>query len=476
MASGGYAPTELSEKLHSKRLSVEKAGETWESAPAESSADASHFKGLQFAADALGAGEWLAQKVTDTPEEDIIVDALQDVIKSRGERPAHAPSPTTSEDSEKLMAMSDHIMQLQRTKLREIGELQQERELVAKREAEVAALEEEHRKAKEEHQRRQDELLNYPRPSWLDKCEGTINVAVTGNSGIGKSLLINRLRRLKSGAHLWAPVGVRETTMAPTMYTFPGRQDVRLWDLPGADTENFPRESYIRNMGLRYFDSVLIVSAGRFTSTEVELRKELELHGVPFLIVRTKCDIDVWNNHMDNKLSEEETVKSIRDDLQQQHGVQKAYLVSSREGDRDLYDMPNLMRDAFPGLKKVLDANAPVFEPGDTSGWGDAWALPSNSSTLISGIQGQWADRYDGCLYTVDGSEVHVTLPDGRAAIVTLTEDARGIWWNNRWCIEMSSVAKARQSGELRWAPSDLTMKPLVWRWAEGDISPIPLM
>merc|ERR1719409_931046 len=99
-------------------------------------------------------------------------------------------------------------------------------------------------------------------------------------------------------------------------------------------------------MGLRYFDSVLIVSAGRFTTTEIALRAELEKHHVPLLLVRTKVDIDIYNNFEDNKLSEEATLQSIRQDLNQVHDVSRPYLVSSHDPDK--YDLPDLIRDAFP--------------------------------------------------------------------------------------------------------------------------------
>lgn len=44
-----------------------------------------------------------------------------------------------------------------------------------------------------------------------------MNLAVVGNSGVGKSLLINRLRRLRPQAEGWAAVGVNETTREPSM-------------------------------------------------------------------------------------------------------------------------------------------------------------------------------------------------------------------------------------------------------------------
>lgn len=463
--------SELLGTLEARRSAVETGGQTWESAPSDSRADASHFKGMEFGK-TPAAAEWMKGKVADTPEEDAgndMIEALDDVLKTRGSRPTHAPAPVTSEDEHRLTEMSNTLISLQRIKLQERGQLEQEHAEVANHEAKVKALEEQLNSEKKHQLSQAEELRNYPHPQWLEKYEGTINVAVSGNSGVGKSSLINRIRRLKPGAHLAAPVGVKETTLAPTMYAFPGRDDIRLWDLPGADTENFPREAYVRTMGLRYFDSVLIVCAGRFTTTEIELRRELEQYGVPFSMVRTKVDIDIYNNNIDNKASEETTLATIRADMTQQHGAPRSYLVSARDPEK--YDLPLLLREAFPGLKQALDrrldANARVFEPGESTGWGENWSLEFCWGTLLSGIQGQWQDCVDGCMYIIDGNEVHVTLSDGRAAVVTVTEeaDASAIWWNNRWSVDPASIAKARETGELRWTPANLIDKPLVWQW-----------
>eukprot|EP00438_Fugacium_kawagutii_P004128 Skav211252 [mRNA] locus=scaffold3676:71756:75497:+ [translate_table: standard] len=65
-------------------------------------------------------------------------------------------------------------------------------------------------------------------------------------------------------------------------------------------------------MGLRYFDRVVVVSAGRFTEMEAVLRGELERHTVPYCMVRTK----------DNFVEKKETLKQIRDDLEKTHKVE----------------------------------------------------------------------------------------------------------------------------------------------------------
>jgi len=86
----------------------------------------------------------------------------------------------------------------------------------------------------------------YPLPQWLIDAgyKATGNVAITGNSGTGKSSLNNALRGLKPRDDGAAAVGVKETTLDPHGYDFePAGPEMRLWDLPGAGTPKFPLDS-----------------------------------------------------------------------------------------------------------------------------------------------------------------------------------------------------------------------------------------
>jgi predicted GTPase len=61
----------------------------------------------------------------------------------------------------------------------------------------------------------------------------TLNIAVTGNSGVGKSTLINTIRSLRAYDHGAAAVNVIECTTEPTPYIHPENENLKLWDLPG---------------------------------------------------------------------------------------------------------------------------------------------------------------------------------------------------------------------------------------------------
>mmetsp|Transcript_9305 Transcript_9305/g.16784 ORF Transcript_9305/g.16784 Transcript_9305/m.16784 type:complete len:383 (-) Transcript_9305:89-1237(-) len=206
-------------------------------------------------------------------------------------------------------------------------------------------------------QLREQERRNYPCPTWLT-TRGCINVAVTGNAGVGKSSFINTIRGLRARDQGAADVSPNETTMRPTAYDVVGdpqlEVEVRLWDLPGAGTKQFPREVYIQTMGLRYFDVVIILTASRYTETEIMIAEELCHFEVPSFMVRNKVDADISNNEDDHGLSQEETLSSLRAALQQQ-GIQMPYLVSSKFSHMDAFDMLQLKADVFKAMCEVRE-------------------------------------------------------------------------------------------------------------------------
>jgi len=199
----------------------------------------------------------------------------------------------------------------------------------------------------------------YQPPAWLGKQQGFVNVAVAGNSGAGKSSFINAARRMRPRDPGAAKVGVNETTMEPTAYEFAGFPNVRLWDLPGAGTESFPREVYIQTIGLRHFDIVIVISSQRFTETEVFMSVELRRLRIPYFMVRSKVDIDVANNASDLGVSPEETLRTIREEMQRL-GVEHPYLVSSRQ--REGFEMKTLLQDLTSRIQAARGRDLPASE------------------------------------------------------------------------------------------------------------------
>lgn len=458
-------PSELINKLFKRRSDVESSGQTWESDPAQSSADASHLAHLaDLKFDAPTPQVWLQQQDV-TPEEDALVEAIADGLAERREGlPAHLNAAVTEEESAHVNELHVQLVALKKALDAERDGLGEAREELQRREADIQAREAALDAERKLQQEREEARRNYPQPAWLENIEGIMNIGVVGNAGVGKSLFINKLRRVRPHAHGWAPVGVCETTREPTKYPFPGQPKVCLWDLPGSGTAAVPSETYIQDMGLRYFDKLLILTAGRFTETEIKLRAEFEHHNVPFFMVRTKVDIDVVNNKEDNMKEDNVTLHEIRQDLKKNHSASQVFLVSSR--DPESYDMPKLLKKLFPGMTRPLDSNAKAFVPSAPS-WNEPWAMPVVFSAVVAGLQGRWYDDY-GTFYLVHGLQVHVSLDQGRKfSLVPLLENNGCAWWIGRWYVSEKSVQQARRKAELRWTPSSPQDVPLLWRWAD---------
>jgi len=405
---GTRRPSELVETLERVRSKIDAQAQVFASSPSQSKADVTHLAGLAF--DAPPAKEWLKSKGVED-EENLVGDLLADSLKDRGHAPEHAP--TTQEE---------------------------------------AALE-----GCPSEQEQQDDLLRrYPRPAWLelDELEGTMNIGVVGNSGVGKSLLINRMRGLQHFDEGWAPVGIDETTTSVSMYAFPRERRVRFWDFPGAGTPMFPLETYVARMGLRYLDSVIIVTAGRFTQTEVQLMHALSEFKVPYHMVRTKVDIDVMNNLQDNSVSEPESVSKMRKFLREQHGIENTFLVSLRDVNK--YDFQKLVAAVFPCLAE---------QPALGQGWDDAWALPEVYGPVVEAIQGTWKDS-KGNSYIVKAKAVHVTnflLGCSETSLKELPDGS--VEWCEGYGIDSSSITLFRSTEKLTWTPkpSHPKLQPLEW-------------
>ncbi|XP_039368497.1 interferon-inducible GTPase 5-like [Mauremys reevesii] len=172
-----------------------------------------------------------------------------------------------------------------------------------------------------------------------------LNIAITGESGSGKSSFINAMLGLDDENEDAANVDVIETTMEPTPYPHPKDRNVTMWDLPGIGTPSFRPDSYLQQVNFAYYDFFIIIASERFKSTHADLAQEIQRMGKKFYFVRCKVDVDLQNEKRKKNLSEETTLKKIRNDCMtklQGAGVTspQVFLVSKWEFGK--YDSPRL--------------------------------------------------------------------------------------------------------------------------------------
>jgi len=139
-----------------------------------------------------------------------------------------------------------------------------------------------------------------------------------------------------------------------------------IWDLPGVGTPAYPQSTYIKEMGIRYFDIVVLMTATRFTEAELKLVQELKRWQVPFFLVRNKADSDVRaeieaeEDIEGDSLSEErqkeverEVLQAIKNYFLRDFGLHPVYCIASRIRRVKQFDFELLERDLQECLKSL---------------------------------------------------------------------------------------------------------------------------
>jgi len=137
-----------------------------------------------------------------------------------------------------------------------------------------------------------------------------------------------------------------------------------LWDLPGVGTANYPQATYVKRMGMRYFDVVILMTSTRFTEAELGLVQELRRWEVPFFLVRNKADADVQSElEREEDLSgedlteerkreiEQETIQTIKEYFNDTYGIGHVYCISTKRKLLDQFDFQELEKDVEAAVK-----------------------------------------------------------------------------------------------------------------------------
>jgi energy-coupling factor transporter ATP-binding protein EcfA2 len=230
-----------------------------------------------------------------------------------------------------------------------------------------------------------------------------VHIAITGQSGVGKSTLVNTLRGLPPTAQGAAPVSTLQMTGVKVPYNEDGFESpyspgVIYHDLPGCGTTAVPAcgPLYYEAFNMDRFDAFVLVTSGRVEDSDIQMYRELidrkehsttkeckkserrftcqQNGGVgrrPVFIARSKMDLDIGQEFEDFFRSPSETLASVRKELEEEFGVvgptanavslagqmatksqlpSRVYLLSGRLKDMYKFDFPTLRNDLAASL------------------------------------------------------------------------------------------------------------------------------
>ncbi|XP_076994391.1 interferon-gamma-inducible GTPase 10-like [Tamandua tetradactyla] len=195
-----------------------------------------------------------------------------------------------------------------------------------------------------------------------DTENATLSIAVTGETGAGKSSFINALMGVGPEEEHAARTGIVETTMERAPYRHPKFHNVTFWDLPGMGSTNFPPQTYVEQMKFFEYDFFIIISATRFKKNDLYLVEEIKKMQKNFYFVRTKVDSDLENEKKckPKSFNKEKILQMIQDDCQ--HNLKRAnvkathvFLVSSMDVSAyDFQDLVTTILKELPAHKRYI--------------------------------------------------------------------------------------------------------------------------
>ncbi|TRY65729.1 hypothetical protein DNTS_005570 [Danionella cerebrum] len=160
-----------------------------------------------------------------------------------------------------------------------------------------------------------------------------LNIAVTGESGSGKSTFVNAFRGVGDEEEGSAATGPVETTTELTAYVHPKYETVKVWDLPGIGTPNFKADEYLEQVEFKKFDFFIIIASGRFRECHTQLANEIRKMGKTFYFVRSTIDANVAAEQRKRNFDLKKTLDMIRKECLNKIGFENpdVFLISNFE-------------------------------------------------------------------------------------------------------------------------------------------------
>ncbi|XP_058051584.1 interferon-inducible GTPase 5-like [Ahaetulla prasina] len=195
-----------------------------------------------------------------------------------------------------------------------------------------------------------------------------LNIAVTGDAGVGKSSFVNAFRGVNDDDDEAAEVGPGKETMELKAYPHPSFPNIKIWDLPGIGTYKVKAAEYLKKVQFESYDVFIMLISDRFTENNAMLAKEIQRMRKKVYYVCSRIDITIDNEKRKRNFNVKDTLASMRKycerSLKEAAGVSSSvYLISSREVHK--YDFPLLQERIaaeLPNRKKdILTLSLQIF-------------------------------------------------------------------------------------------------------------------
>ncbi|XP_058051582.1 interferon-inducible GTPase 5-like [Ahaetulla prasina] len=199
-----------------------------------------------------------------------------------------------------------------------------------------------------------------------------LNIAVTGDAGVGKSSFVNAFRGVNDDDDEAAEVGPGKETMEPKAYPHPSFPNIKIWDLPGIGTYKVKAAEYLKKVQFESYDVFIMLISDRFTENNAMLAKEIQRMRKKVYYVCSRIDITIDNEKRKRNFNVEDTLASMRKycerSLKEAAGVSSSvYLISSREVHK--YDFPLLQERIAAELpdhkKDILTLSVQIFSENE---------------------------------------------------------------------------------------------------------------
>jgi len=222
------------------------------------------------------------------------------------------------------------------------------------------------KKINEQHAREKDEIkqnlkifrenysyeLEFPMSSTLtghlEIHPDSFNIQFIGSRGVGKSSLINYLRKKLNVEILKkASTGCIETTTETEFYDVSAGfakelnssniRSVFFCDQPGIGGNTITRSGYLKRFSPGHFDLTFVLGQNGLNEDEIFLLKHLKMYGRPLMFIRNKIDADLYKGSSYDKPVTFDTLKSQTENFVEKHFGGLVCLYLGREPRRTYY-------------------------------------------------------------------------------------------------------------------------------------------